>query len=693
MSTYPARAGSKVGRHQDMEIDGQEGSERLSDSKIVANRMLQERSIAVASNRSTSVPESGIDNQEDTDQSSETQFHKADITPNASPGYPVSPSTISLATVLLTSTTSNDQPVNISHHDCRFKSESKLDTETIINTILHKSPSPTLSPSEASSEIALSDVMAFDAYMKGDYSVLPEYRPKPLRIPLKAVVEEDSEIGMSELEDTSSGRCHDSEDSRSPCLDSDPMGMFNYGYLEPEDWYQSQPSLHKGAQIQNAQISTGVDVKSLAPSIHDMSYYRDKPLPALPPAAHELLSRRNTTASSTKPTSRDAKDFSLHSKYSKIPHDCDMTVKRYPASLRMKTTSSETSSTNSTRQRLRPSIEERNISQELVHPAFRKEALDSSNSVGTKDSLRNVPLVMASYAHRRIMSNSTQSSMVSPSKPPSSPPSSYLHSPPMSPKNPSVAFSDPLPFRSTRDSPLTLLSEFCRSPSRTRVSLEMTGPDSPYIRRNYLPEPRRSRDGLKEYAEAIEAVHGLIRDGDIDDENEDPLVLKKHELLTCGDIPNPSVTKVNLLSSNSRTWPMKKKSSRLRRVGIINPSNQGSLNSSTFSFEPMQQPTEQARPVSSECSVTGEPGDMVDLTSTTSLKSQATDVEKRASYNIEEIYPRRMERKEIYNVKLSEKERSAVMKDLQERRGIRQRLLGAAKGLEKVKLGSKDVSK
>ena len=686
MSCYPAMADSKLCWHQDGENNAQEKSETPSDSKMMVTGRSQERSVVEASNGSTSDPKQGTIYKNDANQSDKTEVITNDRTTSISPLNTVSASTISQTTELLASTTLIDRSVIISPHDVIYEAESTFDTGNIVNSVHHNPPSPTILPSVVFSEFPSGDAMAFDPCMRGDYStgqVLPEYLPQPLKIPLKAVAEEEVEIGISELEDTSSSRCCDSEDAKSSSFDSDPMGMFNYEYLKPEDWYQSQFSLHKGVKVQNAELSTGVDVKSLAPSIHDISPFREKPLPTLPPAARELLLRRNTTSSSTKPSSRDATDLSLHSKYSKKPQDRDSALRR-PVPSRIKNPFSETSSTTSTHQRSRSSIGEQNISQALIHPAFRQHALNSSNRFATKDGRRNVPVVVACYGHNRIMSDSTQSSMVSPSKPPSSPLSSYLHSPPMSPKYPSNSFSDPLPYRSARGSPLTLVSEFARSSSNARTSLEMTDPDSPYIRRNYLPEPRRSRDGLKEYAEAIETMHGLIRDGDIDDENEDPLILKKHELLTYGDIPNPSVTKVNLTAGNNKTWPMKKKSSRLRRMSIVKLSNQGSINSSTCSFDPIQQPAEQARPVSSECSVTGEPGDKAGLASTTSLTSQCTSLEKRQPHILERSHPT--------GIKLSEKEHAAVMKDLQERRGIRARLLSAAMSLEKVKTGSKDVS-
>ena len=696
MSCYPPRADSKICWHQDGEDNGREMSENPLDSKRIATSTSQERSIAEISNGSTSKPKAGNIYLSDAHCTGKTEFNKDETTISTSHTQTVTPSTISPTTELLASTPLIDQSVIASPHDFVYMAESECDTESIVDSVLHDPLSPTIPSSVEFPEISLGDVMAFDAYMRGDYSigqVLPEYLPQPLEIPLKVVVEEDAEAGISELEDTSRSRCCTSEEAKSSSSTADPMGMFNYGYLKQEDWYQSLLPLHQGAKVQNAKLSTGVDVQSLAPSIHDFPSSREKPLPALPPAARELLLRRNTNSSSTIPNSRGATDLSLHSKYSKRLQDCDIPLPRRPVPPLIVTTVLESSSTTSTHPRSRSSTGEKNIPQALVHPAFRQDALGSSKYFATKDDLRNIPMAMTRYGHERIMSNSTQSSMFSPSKPPSSTPSSYLHSPPMSPKHPSIAFSDPLPFRSARGSPLTLLSEFVRSPSEARASLEMTGPNSPYIRRNYRPEPRRSRDGLKEYAEAIEAMHGLVRDGDIDDENEDPLILKKHELLTCGDTPNPSITKINLTAGNNKTWPMKKKSSRLRRVRIVELNNQGSINSSTFSFGPLQQPTDQARPANStsEYSVIDEPGKKIDLASTTNLMTQPTGLEKIQPPSLARRHPTELD-KEIYNLNLSEKEHAAVMKDLQERRGIRARWLSGAMSLGKAKPGSKDMS-
>lgn len=226
-------------------------------------------------------------------------------------------------------------------------------------------------------------------------------------------------------------------------------------------------------------------------------------------------------------------------------------------------------------------------SEALIHPLFRQASLAAMREDEAKD-LKQRPSRLPPSGPRRTLSDRSASETISPSMPHSEPPSTYLSSPPSSPTPPQDeseldTLSELPPFRSTRSSPQELLANYRRTSVEARASLEMSGPESLFIRRNFRPELRRSREALKEYAEAIEAIHGLKRIGDIDDEIPGALVLGKHELYNCGDIPNPSVSKVNLSPVAAKFWPMKKKTSLLKRLNTVDsePGARGTRESSS----------------------------------------------------------------------------------------------------------------
>ncbi|MCJ1243452.1 hypothetical protein MMC30_000649 [Trapelia coarctata] len=265
-----------------------------------------------------------------------------------------------------------------------------------------------------------------------------------------------------------------------------------------------------------------------------------------------------------------------------------------------------------------------------IHPLERKQAL-ASQRVAEQEGMTSM---FQLSRHRRQLSDGSSSEIVSPAdmKSPftrsSNTPSTYLHSPPSSPIQPELGYeSDSLSelplFRSARASPLNLIMNYKRASLEARASLEMTGPEAPYIRRNFRPERRRSREAMKEYAQAIEAINGLERLRDIDDEIKDALVLGKHELINLGDIPNPNLSKVSLSPVANRSWPMKKKSSLLRKISTVDLGSETRAtresSSTVSSGSLLQQSPVGIRSLSGSSANTTDPGALPIFTPTSSV--------------------------------------------------------------------------
>jgi hypothetical protein len=77
---------------------------------------------------------------------------------------------------------------------------------------------------------------------------------------------------------------------------------------------------------------------------------------------------------------------------------------------------------------------------------------------------------------------------------------------------------------------------------------------------------RLSPEGMKAYAEAMDEIHEMDRMTDFDAEIKDALVVPKHELINLEGKFHPNLSKVSLTTYNNRSWPMKKKTSVLRRL-------------------------------------------------------------------------------------------------------------------------------
>lgn len=221
-----------------------------------------------------------------------------------------------------------------------------------------------------------------------------------------------------------------------------------------------------------------------------------------------------------------------------------------------------------------------------IHPLFRKNLIAAESYAEAQD-LKPMPARVPSFRHSSTLSDGSNPEIVAPAdmKSPftrnSKPPSSYLYSPPLSPAPPEPEYESDtiaqLPaIHSARSSGLSTSAE-------TRASLEMRGPDASYIRRNFMAERRRSREEMKAYAQAIEYINGLTRVWNIDEELEAPLVLGRHELFKLGDIPNPTFSKVSLSPIAEKTWPMKKKSSLLKKISTLDlhPGTRGTRESSS----------------------------------------------------------------------------------------------------------------
>ena len=330
-------------------------------------------------------------------------------------------------------------------------------------------------------------------------------------------------------------------------------------------------------QTPNARTSIDSSAGSIASQKYSASVsstvsLRDKPLPPDPPVAlapaFEMLRNRNSgviVRKAGRRASPNEEQFRAVQAYLRSPRRSISPIQEGPQPEDLVHSPA-------------PLTEPDDEDESHIHPLMRKDALAAKRYAEAKD-LKPTPAMPELSQHRRQLSDGSSSEIVSPAdmKSPftrsSDTPSSYLHSPSSSPIPESTYESDgiselPL-FRSVRASPVNLLMNWKRASMETRASAEMSGPESPYIQRNCRPERRRSREALKEYAEALEAINGLERLRDIDAENKDALVLGKHELINLGDIPNPNLSKISLSPVAHKSWPMKKKSSLLRKISNV----------------------------------------------------------------------------------------------------------------------------
>ncbi|MCJ1435504.1 hypothetical protein MMC27_004878 [Xylographa pallens] len=590
---------------------------------------------------------------------------------------------------------------------------------------------------------------ALVAVTRGEYStntVQEDYLPNrlriPLRLPLKAITEEqedtspihkiqqstvaeetgafsaeETEAFIAEMEDTS--RINNRE-SRISTLSSDPMGMFNYDYLEPSDWYDSQPLLIR-SKNNTGKVSVALS-SPISPHRAPISHSLippfpppNKPLPALPSGASSQTKQRGNTMASTVTMSSSAPLQLLQTRL-------------YHESLKSESESSEKFRPkplfSSEHTFLEPHLgydqnskqEAQEIPEAHIHPLFRTSAQSSREKSLSSSSTKNKPLsasVWSGSKLRRGLSDVSDRSMLSPSLPPSKPPSSYLCSPPLSPRAPSVTESDPFtsPNNELSHSPLRLSSVSADSALQTRLtlnkstslgrsasfkkqmsleratsigtraslgrsasfatrtsrnsgvstdkddscsdliffdksersaplrkrtsvdkqisvmtrpsyekrasftkptstdkygsfaeyvapngrpslerlislgstasgsssirrstSMRTTGADSPFILHESRPQKRLSIDCIKEYAQAMDDIHGLQRVKPLDAINENFLHIPKEQfrILPTG-LTSPSVSELSLRNAPVTPWPMKKKSSNLRRVADAAP--------------------------------------------------------------------------------------------------------------------------
>ncbi|MCJ1379078.1 hypothetical protein MMC17_002178 [Xylographa soralifera] len=340
------------------------------------------------------------------------------------------------------------------------------------------------------------------AVTRGEYSTdtvqeayLPNRLKIPLRLPLKAITEEQEDTSplhkkqqstimeetsafIAELEDTS--RINNRE-SGSSTLSSDPMGMFNYEYLEPADWYDSQPLLIRpNKNAGTVSLASSPPITPLRSPINHsvIPPYSppNKPLPALPPGASSPTKQTGNAMASTMTVSRFAPLQVLHTKL-------------YHESLKSESERSENFRSKplfpSNHTVLEPGfIYDPNSKQELqenpeahIHPLFRKGAQISAENPLSSSPTKQKPLsssVWSGTNHHRGLSDVSDRSMMSPSLPHSKPPSFYLYSPPVSPKAPSVTESDP--FTSSNNelnpSPLRLSNLSADSAFQARIALK-----------------------------------------------------------------------------------------------------------------------------------------------------------------------------------------------------------------------------
>ncbi|MCJ1293957.1 hypothetical protein MMC34_005514 [Xylographa carneopallida] len=340
---------------------------------------------------------------------------------------------------------------------------------------------------------------ALVAVNRGDYSTdtmeedyLPNRLKFPLRLPLKAITEEQEDTSplkkkqqssnaeetnafISELEDTSINK---KRESGSSALSSDPMDMFNYDYYDPLDWYDTQPLLnrpHKNAETVSM-VSSPTTSSQQAPVRYSL-FPRpppNKPLPTLPPGfSSQTRQLGNAIPSATTVSSNSSLQLlqtKLHNE--SLKHESENSEKLRPNPL---------SSSNYTV--LEPGSVYDPISKQEpekypeanIHPLFRKGAqVHQENSQPSSLSRSKPPSksVWSGTKLRRGMSDVSDRSMLSASMPHSKPPSAYLCSPALSSGAASVVESDP--FASSNNerscSPLRLSSGSAESAAYARAT-------------------------------------------------------------------------------------------------------------------------------------------------------------------------------------------------------------------------------
>ncbi|MCJ1415802.1 hypothetical protein MMC32_002135 [Xylographa parallela] len=349
---------------------------------------------------------------------------------------------------------------------------------------------------------------ALVAVTRGEYStdtVQEDYLPNrlkiPLRLQLKAITEEqedsspihkkqqsitaeetgifsaeETEAFMAELEDTS--RVNNRE-SGSSTQSSDPMGMFNYNYLEPSEWYNSQPLVIRSKKnAGTVSVASSLPISPhRAPIIHSLiSPFPppNKPLPALPLGVSSQIKRRGTGMASTVTVSSSAP---LQLLQTKLYHESLKSESKSCEKIRPKPLFSSEHSV------LEPDLVcDQNLKQEAqgipeahIHPLFRTSAQSSRENSLSSLATKHKPLaasVSSGSKSRRGLSDVSDRSMPSPSLPPSKPPSSYLCSPPLSPRALSVTESDPFtsPNNELSQSPLRLSSVSADSALQARLT-------------------------------------------------------------------------------------------------------------------------------------------------------------------------------------------------------------------------------
>lgn len=489
---------------------------------------------------------------------------------------------------------------------------SKANAGASIDSVLHQPSQPLPArlgglPRMPSQALITMEPDKRDAFLdwkveKAEKSLLPT----PLRIPEKAVTKESRGLGSAPRTDSVvKGKKREtiSHEDQNVVVEKGPAMLYEPENVSVSGKRVSEGSKHSGSlcdstssnsavlyqhrllpktptslfgsvrQIPKPRTSMDSNADSMASNKYNVSVAssvssRDKPLPPAPPAAlgpaFEMLRRRNSVASGSRAMNRASpKEEQFRMAQGKL---------RSPR--RSITPIQEGNKLDELATSPAPTTEPDEEDESHIHPLMRKNDLAVERYAGTK----SMGSLLREFDHHRRHPSGSSSEIVSPDdmKSPftqsSTTPSSYLHSPPSSPVPESGYESDSLSelplFRSARSSPLNLLMNYKRASLDARASLEMNGPGSPYIRRNFKPERRRSREELKEYAEAIEAIHGMERLRDIDDEIKDALVLEKKDLINLGDIPNPSLSKISLSPVANRTWPMKKKSSLLRKLSF-----------------------------------------------------------------------------------------------------------------------------
>ena len=417
-----------------------------------------------------------------------------------------------------------------------------------IDQMPHSPVTPTSADFQGPDGRSLRVEVAVSAYLRDEHTsgnLRKECLPSSPSMPFTALPEKLDELESLDYNNETTLSTRDSLESVANA--SLPAERPDFEYVRPESWYDSQSSLatqDAGAQDINSifsekTASMNASTPEITPPNSPLSANKQKPLPPLP---FNVFMTRMERCSRPPPLQLAAVDEPARclSNLSIRTFDLPSTGSGHALTLE--------EALRSPSRQYTPSLNEEDLTETHIHPAFRKSTQPKPWRFPSSDMLGPLPPspLVSPYRHWRKWSDLSNAFSVAPVS-----------------RYPSASNSDPIPDRTGEYSPLNLAHPFSRG------SLQTSGPGSPLIRNNYYVERRPSPERMRAYARAVEQVHGLCR------LPKDPKgVLMQNstqELLNDARHSMARYVKKDKKLGEERTFPMKRKTSVLRRM--IEPAN------------------------------------------------------------------------------------------------------------------------